>query len=61
MGSETATPTTANLMQNALAQLNSFNQALTNVNQALTALALTNIVPSPSVATTLASINAVTL
>lgn len=61
MGSETATPTTANLMQDCLAQLNTFNNALTVLNASLTRLAITNITPSPTVAATQASINAITL
>lgn len=61
MGSETATPTTASLIQDAQAQLNTFNTALTVLNLSLTRLAITNVVPSPTVAATLASINAVTL
>lgn len=61
MGSETATPTTANQMQDALAQVNTLNQALLNANRSLTALGITNITPSPTIATTLASINATTL
>lgn len=61
MGSETATPTTASLIQDCQTQLNNFNTALNILNASLTRLALTNITPSPTVATTSASILAVTL
>lgn len=61
MGSETATPTTASLIQNAQALLNNFNTVLNQLNPALTAIGVTTIVPSPTVATTSASILAVTL
>lgn len=61
MGSETATPTTANLIQNAQALLNNFSTALTQLNAALPGIGVAVIVPSPTVATTAASIAAVTL
>lgn len=61
MGSEINTPTTASLIQNAQAQLTTFITALANLNTALTSLSITNIVPSPTVAATAASINATTL
>lgn len=61
MGSETSTPTTASLMQNALAQLNNLQTVLTNANAALTSLGLSNIVALPTIATSVASVNAVAL
>ena len=59
--SETSTPTTASLMQNALAQLSTLQTALTNANAALTSLGITNITASPTIATSIASVNATTL
>lgn len=59
--SETATPTTANQIQTAQAQLVQFQNVLTYLNASLTAIGVTNITPSPTVATTAASIAAVAL
>lgn len=59
--SETATPTTANLIQTAQAQLLQFQTVLTYLNASLTAIGVTVITPSPTVATTSASIAAVAL
>lgn len=56
--STTTTPTTAELMQDCLAQLNTFNNALTILNASLARLSITQLTTSPTVATTLASINA---
>ena len=61
MGQETSTPTTSEIIQTALASLTQFQTALTNLNTVLTALSITNITCSPTVTTTTASVNAVTL
>jgi len=61
MGQETSTPTTASLIQNAQALLIQLQNVLTQVNTALTSIGVTNIVASPTIAVTTASVNAVTL
>ncbi len=59
--SETSTPTTASLIQNANALLLQLQTYLTLTNAALTSLGVTNITASPTIATTTASVNAVAL
>ena len=61
MGSETNTPTTASLIQNAQALLTQFSTVLAQLNTALTSIGVSNITPSPTVAATSTSIAAVTL
>jgi hypothetical protein len=61
MGQETQQPSTAALKDNANALLTQFNVILGQLNTALTALAVSNIVPSPTVVATQASIAAVTV
>ena len=61
MGQETQQPSTAAQKDNASALLVQFNVILGQLNTALTAISVTNITPSPTVATTQASINAVTV
>lgn len=56
MASETATPTSATLIQDAQSKMITLTTALTNANASLTALGITNITPSPTLATTNASI-----
>ena len=61
MGIETATPTTAELIQDCQAQLVLLQNQLTICNISLTRLGITNIAANPTIAVTLASVNAVAL
>lgn len=61
MGQETSTPTTASLVDDCKAQLVLLQNQLAICNRSLTNLAITNIAANPTIAVTLASVNAVTL
>ena len=61
MGSDTNTPTTAEQIDDCKAQLVLLANQLTICNLSLTRLGITNIAANPTVAVTLASVNAVAL
>jgi hypothetical protein len=61
MGQETTTPTTAALQSDCQAQLTLLQNQLAICNRSLTNLGITNIAANPTIATTLAAVNAVTL
>ena len=61
MGSETTTPTTASLIDDCKAQLVLLQNQLAICNISLTRLAITNIAANPTIATTLAAVNAIAL